>query len=69
MKRTPAAKFKTYKSGAAPFFFFIDIFPLENSVLPQPRLSALVDSIKNNSHLIKNNGKNEEFNKFYNIRA
>ena len=48
MKRQPLTKFKTYKSDAAPFFFFIDIFPLENSVLPQTRLSALVDSIKNN---------------------
>ena len=48
MKRQSLTKFKTFKSDAAPFFFFIDVFPLENSGFPQPRLSALVDSIKNN---------------------
>lgn len=48
MKHRPLTKFKTYKSDAAPFFFFIDIFPLETSVLPHPHLLALVDSIKSN---------------------
>jgi hypothetical protein len=41
-------RFKTYKSDAAPFFFFIDIFPLTPSDFKTPRSSVLVKKIKDN---------------------
>ncbi|MFX1328012.1 MAG: hypothetical protein ACFE91_07700 [Promethearchaeota archaeon] len=41
-------KFKTYKSDAAPFFFFIDIFPLEPEIFGNPRSSFLAKQIRNN---------------------
>jgi len=41
-------KFKTYKSDAAPFFFFIDVFPAEYSNKNKPNLIHLVNSIKTN---------------------
>jgi len=44
----PTNKFKTYKSDAAPFFFFIDVFPTEYSNKNKPNLIHLVNSIKTN---------------------
>lgn len=42
------SKFKTYKSDAAPFFFFIDIYPLDLEIFKN-RLSSLLDKhITNN---------------------
>ncbi|MFW9867511.1 MAG: hypothetical protein ACFFEN_15560 [Candidatus Thorarchaeota archaeon] len=44
----PINKFKTYKFDAAPFFFFIDIFPANYSNEKKPNLVNLVNSIKRN---------------------
>lgn len=44
----PQYKFKTYKSDAAPFFFFIDIFPPNADHFNNPRSSFLVNQIRNN---------------------
>lgn len=41
-------KFKTYKYDAAPFFFFIDIFPADTSDLKKPHYIKLIKSIKSN---------------------
>lgn len=41
-------KFKTYKYDAAPFFFFIDVFPADTSGLKQPHYIELIKSIKSN---------------------
>ncbi|MFX0009549.1 MAG: hypothetical protein ACFE9R_04485 [Candidatus Hermodarchaeota archaeon] len=41
-------RFKTYKSDAAPFFFFIDIFPLDLKLFDTPYSIALAKQIKNN---------------------
>ncbi|MFX1315475.1 MAG: hypothetical protein ACFE9T_06390 [Promethearchaeota archaeon] len=41
-------KFKTYKYDAAPFFFFIDIFPPDTSTIKYPHLKELISSIKSN---------------------
>jgi hypothetical protein len=41
-------KFKTYKSDAAPFFFFIDIFPLDLENFDSSRSSVLAKHIRNN---------------------
>ena len=41
-------KFKTYKSDASPFFFFIDIFPLDLKIFDKPHLLALAKHIRNN---------------------
>jgi len=41
-------RFKTYKSDAAPFFFFIDIFPLYLKNYNTPYTSVLATQIKNN---------------------
>jgi len=41
-------KFKTYKSDAAPFFFFIDVFPADYSNKNKPNLIHLINSIKKN---------------------
>ncbi|MFX1275736.1 MAG: hypothetical protein ACFFBP_07805 [Promethearchaeota archaeon] len=40
-------KFKTYKSDAAPFFFFIDIYPLKLNNFDKPRSSFLAQQIQN----------------------
>jgi len=40
----PINKFKTYKYDAAPFFFFIDIYPPDPSNFIKPHLKALVNS-------------------------
>ncbi|MFX1344826.1 MAG: hypothetical protein ACFFAI_06940 [Promethearchaeota archaeon] len=44
----PINKFKTYKYDAAPFFFFIDIFPPDYSNVNKPILANLVNSIGTN---------------------
>ncbi|MFW9875523.1 MAG: hypothetical protein ACFFG0_20660, partial [Candidatus Thorarchaeota archaeon] len=44
----PINKFKTYKFDAAPFFFFIDIFPPDYSNLSKPNLANLIRSIGTN---------------------
>ncbi|MFX1417601.1 MAG: hypothetical protein ACFE9N_01640 [Promethearchaeota archaeon] len=44
----PINKFKTYKFDAAPFFFFIDIFPPEYLNPSKPHLVSLIESIKTN---------------------
>ena len=41
-------RFKTYKSDAAPFFFFIDIFPLDLTIFNTPHSLLLAKHIKNN---------------------
>jgi hypothetical protein len=41
-------RFKTYKSDAAPFFFFIDIYPPDRSTIEHSHLSELINSIKSN---------------------
>ncbi|NHJ19349.1 MAG: hypothetical protein EAX91_00290 [Candidatus Lokiarchaeota archaeon] len=46
--RKPQYRFKTYKSDAAPFFFFIDIFPLDLNLFDTPHSLALAKHIKNN---------------------
>ena len=44
----PINKFKTYKFDAAPFFFFIDIFPPDYSNINKPNMVHLINSIGNN---------------------
>ena len=44
----PINKFKTYKFDAAPFFFFIDIFPPDYSNVNKPNLANLINSIGTN---------------------
>jgi hypothetical protein len=44
----PVNKFKTYKYDAAPFFFFIDIFPPDYINLSKPNLANLINSIGTN---------------------
>jgi len=44
----PINKFKTYKFDAAPFFFFIDIFPPDYSNINKPNLAHLINSVANN---------------------
>jgi len=44
----PINKFKTYKSDAAPFFFFIDIFPLDLENFNASYSSVLAKQVKNN---------------------
>lgn len=41
-------KFKTYRSDASPFFFFIDIFPLDLKIFETPHSLALAKHIRNN---------------------
>ncbi|TFG03804.1 MAG: hypothetical protein EU542_01120 [Promethearchaeota archaeon] len=41
-------KFKTYRSDASPFFFFIDIFPLDLKMFETSHSLALAKHIKNN---------------------
>ncbi|MFX0043451.1 MAG: hypothetical protein ACFE8L_11105 [Candidatus Hodarchaeota archaeon] len=41
-------KFKTYKYDAAPFFFFIDVFPADTSDLKHAHYVELINSIKYN---------------------
>ncbi|MFX0048482.1 MAG: hypothetical protein ACFE8G_10000 [Candidatus Hermodarchaeota archaeon] len=46
--RKPQYRFKTYRSDASPFFFFIDIFPLDLKLFDTPHSLALAKHIKNN---------------------
>ena len=41
-------KFETYKSDAAPFFFYIEIFPFDTSLFNNPYLSSLIKTIERN---------------------
>ncbi|NVM45372.1 MAG: hypothetical protein HWN79_10685 [Candidatus Lokiarchaeota archaeon] len=41
-------KFKTYKSDAAPFFFYIEIFPFDTSLYLNPYTSYLIKTIERN---------------------
>ncbi len=41
-------KFKIFKSDAAPFFFYIDIFPPDPTAFKSPRIKALLEPIKTN---------------------
>ena len=40
--------FKTYKSDAAPFFFYIEIYPFDTSLIKNPNLFSLVKIIEKN---------------------
>jgi hypothetical protein len=40
--------FKTYKSDAAPFFFYIEIFPFNTSLFEFPYLKSLIETIEKN---------------------
>jgi len=42
-------KFKTYKSDAAPFFFFIDVYPFDTSLFELPYLKSLIETIEKNA--------------------
>ncbi|MFX0081856.1 MAG: hypothetical protein ACFE94_08895 [Candidatus Hodarchaeota archaeon] len=44
----PINKFKTYKFDAAPFFFFIDIFPPDYPFVDKPDFANLINSIGTN---------------------
>ena len=44
----PLNKFKTFKFDAAPFFFFIDLFPPDYSSEDKPILGNLINSISTN---------------------
>ncbi len=44
----PLNKFKTFKYDAAPFFFFIDVFPADYSNRNKPNLINLINAIKTN---------------------
>jgi hypothetical protein len=46
--KKPQFKFKTYKSDAAPFFFFIDIYPLDLRHFNNPLSTLLAKHIINN---------------------
>ena len=41
-------KFKSYKSDAAPFFFYIEIFPFNSSLFEFPYLKSLIETIAKN---------------------
>jgi adenylate kinase family enzyme len=41
-------KFKTYKSDAAPFFFYIEIYPFDTSLFKNPYLYSLIKIIEKN---------------------
>ena len=41
-------KFKSYKSDAAPFFFYIEIFPFDPSIFEFPYLKSLIETIAKN---------------------
>ncbi|MBY9019992.1 MAG: hypothetical protein KGD67_02960 [Candidatus Lokiarchaeota archaeon] len=48
MFKKTQVKFKTYKSDAAPFFFYIEIFPFDMSRYISPYLSSLIKTIEKN---------------------
>ena len=41
-------KFESYKSDAAPFFFYIEIFPFDTSLYSGPYISSLIKTIERN---------------------
>ena len=48
MYKKTQVKFKTYKSDAAPFFFYIEIFPFDTSQYINPYVSSLIKTIEKN---------------------
>ena len=48
MYKKTQIKFKTYKSDAAPFFFYIEIFPFDTSLYTNPHSSSLIKAIEKN---------------------
>ncbi|GAJ23402.1 unnamed protein product, partial [marine sediment metagenome] len=48
MYKKTKTKFKTYKSDAAPFFFYIEIFPFDTSLYINPYISSLIKTIERN---------------------
>ena len=48
MYKKTQVKFKTYKSDAAPFFFYIEIFPFDTSLYRNPHSISLVKAIEKN---------------------
>ena len=48
MFKKTQVKFKTYKSDAAPFFFYIEIFPFDMPRYISPYLSSLIKTIEKN---------------------
>ena len=48
MHKKTQVKFKTYKSDAAPFFFYIEIFPFDTSLYTNPHSSSLIKAIEKN---------------------
>jgi hypothetical protein len=46
--KKPRFKFKTYKSDAAPFFFFIDIYPINLELITNPISALLAKKMINN---------------------
>ena len=49
MYKKPQYRFKTYKSDAAPFFFFIDVYPFDTTLFELPRLKFLIKKIEKNA--------------------
>ncbi len=49
MYKKPLTKFKSYKSDAAPFFFYIDIYPFDTSLYINPYTASLIKTIEKNS--------------------
>jgi len=47
--KKPQYRFKTYKSDAAPFFFFIDVYPFDTTLFELPRLKFLIKKIEKNA--------------------
>ena len=48
MYKKTQLKFKTYKSDAAPFFFYIEVFPFDSSLYINPHSSSLIKTIERN---------------------
>ncbi len=48
MAKKTQYRFKTYKSDAAPFFFYIDIFPFDTSLYLNSYTSSLIKTIERN---------------------
>ena len=48
MYKKTQVKFKTYKSDAAPFFFYIEVFPFDTSLYINPYVSSLIKTIERN---------------------
>ena len=46
--KKPQYRFKTYKSDAAPFFFFIDIYPIDLELFTNPISAVLAKKMINN---------------------